>query len=162
MIVAIKKCAVCRKKKVLSEFHKRSASADGLARVCKQCERERRLARYWKDPEARKKASQVWRDQNRTRVRAGVVSYRQRLRLEAINYYSKGKNCCSCCGEDEIKFLTMDHSDGGGKEHRRKLGKTPIVVWLKKNDFPSGFEILCFNCNCAKGAYGICPHKASS
>jgi hypothetical protein len=33
---------------------------------------------------------------------------------------------------------------------------------LKKHGWPKeGFTILCFNCNCAKGIYGTCPHQRS-
>ena len=32
--------------------------------------------------------------------------------------------------------------------------------WLKKHGFPKeGFQLLCYNCNCAKGFFGKCPHK---
>lgn len=32
--------------------------------------------------------------------------------------------------------------------------------WLKNNGFPKkDFQLLCFNCNCAKGFFGMCPHK---
>ena len=31
--------------------------------------------------------------------------------------------------------------------------------WIKKNNFPKGFQILCHNCNVAKGIYGECPHE---
>ena len=53
----------------------------------------------------------------------------------------------------------------------RKYGRKPKVItsqgfggyalhlWLKKNNFPDGFRVLCMNCNWAKSAFGICPHK---
>ena len=33
-----------------------------------------------------------------------------------------------------------------------------IYDWLKKNNFPPGFQVLCGSCNFAKGKYGSCPH----
>jgi len=33
-----------------------------------------------------------------------------------------------------------------------------MYVWLKRNYFPTGFQLLCHNCNLAKGFYGKCPH----
>ena len=30
-------------------------------------------------------------------------------------------------------------------------------LWLIKNDFPPGYQVLCFNCNYAKTAFGKCP-----
>ena len=160
MDVATKKCYKCGHPKSLNDFHALANSLDGRGRVCKSCDSGRRGRRYSSDPERAKADSQSWRDANRAQVREKNLDYKRRLRLEAIAYYSNGKNVCACCDESEMKFLTIDHVNGGGKEHRRQMGPgTPIALWLKKNGYPPGFEILCFNCNCAKGAYGICPHN---
>lgn len=82
-------------------------------------------------------------------------------RLRVIQHYSNGTNSCSCCGESIVQFLTVEHINGGGTKHReeQKLYGNTFYYWLIKNKFPLGYEILCYNCNCAKGAYGICPHK---
>jgi predicted transcriptional regulator len=34
--------------------------------------------------------------------------------------------------------------------------------WLKNHNFPSGFRVLCYNCNSSIGAWGYCPHKDGS
>ena len=34
-----------------------------------------------------------------------------------------------------------------------------VVRWITKNNSPKGFQILCHNCNMAKGFYGKCPHQ---
>jgi hypothetical protein len=39
------------------------------------------------------------------------------LREEALTYYGKA---CACCGEDRVKFLTIDHTNGGGNKHRKE------------------------------------------
>lgn len=31
--------------------------------------------------------------------------------------------------------------------------------WQRKNNYPKGFQVLCHNCNLAKGFYGKCPHQ---
>jgi hypothetical protein len=82
------------------------------------------------------------------------VGYWRRLRIDAINFYG-GK--CICCRESILEFLAIDHIDGGGNDHRKSI-RTNIYLWLKKNNYPDGFQILCHNCNMAKGFYGICPH----
>lgn len=134
-----------------------------MARLCKECETVRRKARYAASPEAGKSTSQEWRDANREQVLSQNLDYKRRLRLEAIFHYSSGLNICSCCGESEIEFLTIDHSNGGGNAHRRSIGRgVPIGLWLKKNGYPSGFSVLCYNCNCSKGANGTCPHQRLS
>lgn len=88
---------------------------------------------------------------------AGKVGYK-RLRELVFNAYGGFK--CACCGEDEPEFLQMDHIDGGGTKHRNSLSSSSgFYRWLKKNGFPPGFQVLCANCNHAKGRLGICPHQ---
>ncbi len=79
-----------------------------------------------------------------------------KARKEAIEYYG---NKCNCCDETIFRFLTIDHKNGRGNEHRRKLKSKSIYIWLRQNNYPKEFQVLCFNCNCAKGFFGSCPHK---
>lgn len=88
----------------------------------------------------------------------------QERRLVCLKHYSSEIPFCACCEEKEIKFLSIDHINGGGNKHRKEIiGENSkggnIYVWLIKNNFPEGFQILCHNCNMAKGFYKICPHK---
>lgn len=84
----------------------------------------------------------------------------QQERLMALRFYSKSElPYCACCGENELKFLAIDHIDGGGAKHRKKVG-TSMSRWLVKNGFPKGLQVLCHNCNMAKGFYGDCPHRS--
>ena len=72
-----------------------------------------------------------------------------------FSYYGSS---CACCGEGNIAFLTIDHIAGGGSAHRKSFGGS-IYRWLKLNNFPSGFQTLCMNCNFAKSKIvGGCPH----
>jgi hypothetical protein len=88
------------------------------------------------------------------------------LRLKVIDYYSNGKMCCSCCNENTFEFLTIDHIDNNGSKHRKEIGNdgVSIISWLINNDFPEGFQILCYNCNCARSKQidKICPHKKNT
>lgn len=78
------------------------------------------------------------------------------LRLAAIKTY--GGPICKCCGENTaIEFLAIDHiSNGRGNPPKYRGAR--FYAWLKKNGYPSGFQVLCHSCNCAKGYYGSCPH----
>src|SRR6266699_2567738 len=81
----------------------------------------------------------------------------KKLKAEVIEAYG-GK--CYCCSETLIQFLSLDHSKGDGHKYR-KLGLRgyKLYEWLKKHGFPKeGFRIACYNCNCARGQYGECPH----
>ena len=84
----------------------------------------------------------------------------QRVRKEILNHYSNGEMNCECCYEDNVEFLTIDHIDGCGKELRKIQGEgTRLYHWIKRNGFPKGFRILCYNCNCSSKKTGVCPHK---
>jgi hypothetical protein len=80
-------------------------------------------------------------------------------RLTALERYSGSPPKCKCCGETELVFLCLDHTKGDGNTHRREIGGAArIFEWLRKNDYPSGFQVLCHNCNFAEHRGG-CPHK---
>lgn len=74
----------------------------------------------------------------------------------AINAYG-GK--CACCGESQYEFLAIDHVHGGGQKERKILSTQQIVNKVIKLNFPPEYQLLCHNCNSAKGFYGYCPHK---
>lgn len=70
---------------------------------------------------------------------------------------------CNCCGEDTKEFLTIDHINGGGKKHRdsTKVKSKYGSMWtfLRRVGFPKEYRLLCWNCNCSRGAFGYCPHE---
>lgn len=74
---------------------------------------------------------------------------RQKPKLIVIDHYSKGQNKCACCSENNILHLTIDHIYGDGNRHRMSIRKE-IYNWLIKNNFPSGYQILCWPCNSSK------------
>ena len=99
-------------------------------------------------------------------------------RLNILLHYSKyisNSNipCCNCCGENShVDFLALDHILG-----RKEMESIPELMelgyssdfhpaqltdWIIKNNFPEGFQILCVNCNFAKGMKknnNQCPHE---
>lgn len=86
---------------------------------------------------------------------------RAKHRQQVFNAYG---NQCACCGETEKLFLTIDHVNNDGAKHRKPSGGRmkgdKLHNWLISNNFPSQFQILCWNCNCGKYLNsGICPHK---
>lgn len=95
-------------------------------------------------------------------VQAIKKRYKER-RILVINHYTNGKNSCQCpaCDETNFKLLTLDHINNDGKDHRNKINES-IYDWLFKNNFPPGFQILCWNCNMGRAHNnGICPHISS-
>ena len=69
---------------------------------------------------------------------------------------------CSCCGETEVVFLTLEYSKRDGAEHRKKhLTSAGQLADLRRRGWPKdgSYTILCFNCNSAFWERGICPHQ---
>lgn len=108
-----------------------------------------------------------------------MKSKRAAMKLAALQAYSPGGvPQCACPGCPEktgnTAFLTIDHIDGGGAKHRKELGSKPascgllsgvsmaLYYWLRDNNYPPGFQVLCFNCNSAKHHLGACPHAIST
>jgi hypothetical protein len=111
-------------------------------------------------PVKKRAYNKAWRGANKDRRREQQVRYYKKLKHEVFYYYSSGAMCCACCGEAEIQFLSLDHINGGGNACRKKHGSgVQIYSKLRREGYPPGFQILCFNCNMAKGFWGSCPHK---
>lgn len=88
----------------------------------------------------------------------------RRNRIKVLQHYSSQIPFCACCNENEIKFLCLDHINNDGYRHRKngkRAAGTELYRLVMKNKFPLDFQVLCHNCNSAKGYYGECPHKAS-
>jgi hypothetical protein len=113
------------------------------------------------NPELVRKLNRDYRVKNCVAVQKQVSRRARVLKEEALNAY--GGVRCACCGEEEIRFLCLDHIRGGGEGERdRKRFNNSVVTfyrWLKKQGFPSGFQVLCFNCNFGKGRGPLCPHQ---
>jgi|TARA_B110000467_G_scaffold160592_1_gene180182 hypothetical protein len=126
--------------------------------------------KYFSKPE-------VWKN---TQVVA--KKYRDTARLEVLQYYSKRLSnsdipCCRCCGlNDYLEFLSLDHIPGAkimdkipeliDLGYSSELRNIPLYKWIKKNNYLSNlqteyFQILCHNCNLAKGHSkdNKCPHE---
>lgn len=69
---------------------------------------------------------------------------------------------CSCCGEQDRRFLTLDHVHNDGyKDKKRRQNLTYLMYREVAVDGVVGkYQILCWNCNCGKRVNGgICPHQ---
>ena len=124
--------------------------------------RRKLCANHWRAYYRQKNSE---RYHNNPDFRARMIAYATKqhlaLRAEMLDAYG---HCCTCCGETEASFLTIDHVGGRGEgaRHREVTGHgSRLVRWLKNQGWPKeGFRLLCWNCNCAIGMYGSCPHRA--
>ena len=86
----------------------------------------------------------------------------QLIKKAVLTHYANGKLACVRCGFEDIRALTIDHINGRGAQHRKQLsssyrGGTGFYRWLIKNDFPPGYQTLCWNCQWIKKAQNAPP-----
>jgi hypothetical protein len=85
---------------------------------------------------------------------------RQKVRLEALQAYGGETPQCVCCGEGTLLFLALDHINGGGHAQRKETGGGGFYTWLRRHNYPAGFQVLCHNCNFGRQINGgTCPHQ---
>lgn len=112
-----------------------------------------------------------------------TTARRDKVRLELMQLISgKFVPACECCGENEFRFLSIDHVNQDGAARRktlaRKLGRKSANNDRSRGQLPSdasvvrhlinnadervGLQVLCYNCNFARNAHRVCPHKLKS
>jgi hypothetical protein len=132
-----KRCYNCGTTKPVSDFYSDAWAWDGYFSMCKSCSSD-----YHKTDAAKaRRRRRWWLD-----------------RMAALQAYGGTPPRCVCCNETEVTFLVIDHIGGGGGEQRRLIGKNRVNAWLRLNDYPPGYRVLCHNCNFAEHNGG-CPHK---
>lgn len=83
-----------------------------------------------------------------------VALYRKRNRKKVTEKYG---GACTCCGEKELLFLTIDHINGDGLKDR--LDKGGWFMKLLRLERRSDLQVLCYNCNMGREVNGgVCPH----
>lgn len=85
------------------------------------------------------------------RVKESSRKSSEKLRLEVLTAYGAK---CACCGYDDLttklhgkSFLQIDHISGNGRQHKKEIGFKNFYQWLKQQNFPNGFRVLCRGCN---------------
>lgn len=148
------RCSSCQK-----VFLKERAKVRRAAHLCNQCggpNEDWQLRVNCRSCRAEKRVYDA-------RRHAGNKASHRVLKLEVLNAY--GGTRCKCCGEEHTEFLTLDHVNGGGNEHRLALtgSRTGGRLYrrLKELGYPNDppLQVLCLNCNWAKGHFDSCPHE---
>jgi len=135
------------------------------------------LINYRKDPEKREQILQVKKNYHQHILKNRPDLYEKwkiqlkknydDLRWEILIAYSPNGSTtpvCSCknCPETLPFFLTIDHENNNGSQHRKEVGTgRQFYKWLKDNDFPLGYRTMCFNCNSGRELMPdkSCPHE---
>ncbi len=88
------------------------------------------------------------------KLREYGLKYRVKIKSAVINVLTNGEGTCRCCGQGDIDVLGIDHIHNNGNQHRASLGPgfggDKFYRWLVHNDYPTGYQVLCMNCNTKK------------
>ena len=112
---------------------------------CPKCSETKPLADFFKNRARHDGLSGYCRPCQTTAANAHAAELRMRA-MELL-----GGPRCKTCGFDDLRALVIDHQDGGGTQHRRKL----VSVWRVLQDVlanPEKYQVLCHNCNWIKRA----------
>ena len=79
--------------------------------------------------------------------------YHRDNRIDCLKIYSKkvsnsSEPICSSCGLKDVRFLQIDHINGVITNDGR--GASNLVGYLRRNNYPGGYQVLCGNCNWLK------------
>lgn len=107
---------------------------------------------------ADQRAAYYQNHKNREKALTRAAAQWQRDKHDVITYYGPD---CQCCDEDFYPVLVIDHIYGKGTKQREDLkaqGRgSNFYRWLIRTGYPQGFQVLCANCNMAKGTKSSCP-----
>jgi hypothetical protein len=156
LMMTTKRCTHCEIEQPREAFYVRTqpTGRQYLASWCKACYRAK--TRIW---------NATFRD-DAARARWAVTAKARNLRIKDAVFGAYGGYRCACCGETERAFLTIDHIENDGATWRRETFGSRFATgwqtyrWLMKHAYPSGYQVLCMNCNFGKRMnHGVCPHQ---
>lgn len=125
-------CGKCKEFKFLADFHNLAKGKYRKSSWCKSCANSNR--------------------------KANDVKSWWALKVETLRQYGR---ICFCCGESNVKFLTLDH-EWNDKQVQGHITGRPFYHWLRFRGFPKnlGLRVACWNCNSGRAINkGVCPHE---
>ncbi len=97
-----------------------------------------------------------WRHKNAEHVALKKREERAKLKETVLSHYSNQTMCCLNCGFNDIRALQLDHINNDGAKERKELfgdrtkAGTTFYRWIRQQNFPEGYSVLCANCNIIK------------
>jgi hypothetical protein len=158
-------CRVCGEEKSMDNFLLyKNRDKVYRSKRCVSCTKKYH-SKYFADDKERFNANA--RDQrlkNPSVVRARENEWAKKTRINArTKVYEAYGNKCSCCGETEPLFLTLDHVNNDGHIERKAFSQGNLYGRVIREGFPNRFQLLCWNCNQGKRRNnGVCPHQEGS
>lgn len=106
-----------------------------------------------------------WKEEHPEEYKAQAIRHREKycgrykqrylqLKIDVLTHYGNGICVCVKCGYNDIRALALDHINNNGAEERnhqhgyssKNIGST-FYRRLRKENYPSGYQTLCYNCN---------------
>ena len=152
-----KRCVTCKQVKGITDFNIRRSEKDGHETHCKSCASSLKNRLYANHKQLSTDDYLKWRSELNAKNRLEKL----RLKTDVFSHYSKGgivkcANPYHIHSEDitDLDILTLDHINGDGKKDKdatgRRIGGILIYRRCKKLGYPSGFQVLCANCQFKK------------
>lgn len=176
----MKRCYVCGKDLLEILFSKNRSKPDGLTDACKCCKKEldkkyrqkyklaikvRRHGYYLSNKDEIVRKVNAYIKVNRSKHNAWGTTSKNKLKAEVLSNYCCAGLKCNNCEVSDLGILTIDHVNGNGADHRREIfgnNRTcgyNFYRWLKRNSYPSGFQVLCYNCQFRKRNLELKPEN---
>ena len=114
------------------------------------------MKRYRNDKNFKKSVIEYnknWAKNNPKKRKIISRRYREKIKMRVLQHYSFSIPKCANCSIGDIRLLVIDHIKNDGRILRRKnrsFAGTNFYMYLIKNGFPSGYQVLCHNCNYLK------------
>lgn len=142
-----KVCKMCKIDKPLSDYPVDRSHSDGHKTACEPCNIMRNKQYYQNSATSKAKYRANHRVETNQYHREQCI----KTKILVMTHYGDGKCSCLLCGESRLPCLTIDHVNGGGNEHRRKIKRgngtgLHFYTWLVENCYPEGYRTLCWNC----------------
>ena len=164
-------CLACRRanRQRYDEANRETIRAQNLAWAAANRERinaaaRERLAADTESRERKAAANQAWAAANPDKVLAKGRRQQARDRALVFGHYGWA---CRCCGQDDERYLTLDHVYGdGGQERLARSGanvgggkawQMAVRHYRSTGTWRDDFQTLCTWCNNLKGKLPRCP-----
>jgi hypothetical protein len=168
--MVVKVCSNCGIKKQIDQFYFKKGNRDSHDGKCKTCVNEERRNRYNCNEDHKEQIQKLNKksyhkniearrayDRQRPRIDYNKKT-RERIKRECFSNYCDGEIRCMTHQEHfnselhDVDVLTLDHINGGGRKMAEDIGIGSgaggyrLYLYLKRNGYPKGFRVLCFNC----------------
>ena len=145
------------KREYMREYHQRNkevARRNSKAWRKRNPERRRELEALYRERhrDGELARHRLYRENNRLRIRAEARKHNMIAKVIVLRHYSLNERFASCvrCGMVDVRCLTIDHINGGGNKHRKTDARANIYRYLRKRNYPPGYQTMCMNCQLIK------------